>query len=258
MTRHPDCECPRTTHHHGHRTTYVVHGCKCVPCRAANRDSERARNRAKVYGRYDRFVDGDLVRAHMRHLMAQGMGWKPIANAAGVATSTVYAILYGKHLDKPDHPEHRPPRIKVERRIADKLMGVGLELQPGAVVPSVGTTRRLQALVAVGWAASELARRIGMAPPNFSPLLHGRRGVLKGTSDAVVALYDALWDQEPPAATATRARRFAARHGWVPPLGWLTDELDDPKAKPLPMDEASVKARARLRHTPRPLEGLAA
>lgn len=227
--RHPDCDCPRAVHEHGSRTTYVVHRCRCAECTAANRVAARARSKAKAFGRYDKFVDGDQVRAHLRTLMAQGMGWKRIARAAGVACSTVYAILYGKHLDDPSHPEHRPPRKQVQRDVAERLLAVELGLAGGVRVDATGTNRRLQALVAIGWPCSELARRLGIRPNNFRP---EQDRVNKSTADAVLALYDELWDQPRSGGFAERARRMARRRGWAPPMAWDDDLIDDPEARP--------------------------
>ena len=54
--------------------------------------------------------------------------------------------------------------------------------------------------------------------------------------DDIAALYDELWDQQPP--THTRAQRVgrsyaltvARRHGWLPPLAW--DDIDTDPAPP--------------------------
>lgn len=242
--KHPDCHCPRTTHHHGNRVTYITHKCRCTPCTTANRNAERARSRAKLYGRYDRFLPGDLVRTHLRTLMNQGMGWKTISTRAGVATSTTYAILYGKHLAAPTHPEHRPPRIKVSRPVAEKLLAVTLTLAPSAVVPNVGTARRLQALMAIGYSGEYLARRLGMSRANIGPVIHATRDVTSATHAAVVGLYDDLWDQTPAARTSTKTRRLAARYGWVPPMAWDDDAMDNPDATP----QAPEVGRSRRWH----------
>lgn len=243
VTRSDVCDCRRAAHQHGQRVTYVIHKCRCDSCREATTKAERDRNRAKLYGRYDKFVDGDTVRAHLRGLMAQGMGWKRICRTAGVACSTGYAILYGKHLDEPTHPEHRPPRIKVSRLVAEKLLAVTApQLADGAKVDATGTRRRIQALVACGWSLTRIATRLGIDTANFH--LHtDREGVTEGTRKAVAALYDELWDQTPPTEGSsavrrgiTMAKRMAATKGWAPPLAWDDDEIDDPDCTPHPID----------------------
>lgn len=241
LPRHENCDCPKAIHRHGERTTYVVHKCRCDACREDNTESMRRLRRDKLYGRHW-LVDAEPVRQHLRWLSSQGMGWKPAARAAGVATSTAHSILYGKLLTQPGHPEHRPPRKKVSKAVADRILAVQPTLQDGAIVNPVGTRRRIQALVARGWSLSQLAKRLGVAPTNFSRSIYSS-GVLEGTRKAVAALYEQLWDQEPPTGTrwekiaATKARRYAAERGWLPPMAWDDDTIDDPTTQPTTSDD---------------------
>lgn len=234
--RHPDCHCPRTAHAHGQYATYIRHRCRCDDCRTARRDQERWRRRAKAYGRYDRLVDAEPVRAHIRHLMAAGMGPKTIASAGGWRGSgTIGAIIYGKYADQPDHPEHRPPRKQVTRDVAARVLAIQPELRPGARVEARGTTRRLQALVARGYSLARIADRL----PSIEwlavyRLAHGNSTrCLESTRAAVAALYDELADVPPVPVTGydrgsiVRAQRFAARHGWVVAAAWDDIDLDD-------------------------------
>lgn len=111
--------------------------------------------------------------------------------------------------------------------------------QPRALTDATGTVRRLQALSAVGWSRSRLARRLGMSPRNMSRLIRGSR-VRFETARAVRGLYDELWATAPPAGTrgdsisAARARNVAERSGWPPPMAWDDDLIDDPAARPGP------------------------
>ncbi|XSS45964.1 hypothetical protein ACQBAU_16135 [Propionibacteriaceae bacterium Y2011] len=167
------------------------------------------------------------------------MGWKSVAHAAGVTPSTVGHVLYGKYPHQPEHPEHRPPRKRVTRQVAEKLLAVKLNLAGGALVHQAGTVRRLQALIVCGWSGSELGRRLGWTSANIWALIHGTRGQVTTTTAAKVrALYDELWDQPPPGTTryekqaATRARNLARSWGWAPPLAWDDEDLDNPYAVP--------------------------
>lgn len=95
-------------------------------------------------------------------------------------------------------------------------------------VPGTGTTRRLQALAAVGWDAHDVALRMGRTHQWVS-LLRRRddRLVFATTADAVRAVYDILCMAP---GKSTTARRLAAREGWPSPLAW--DDIDDPNATP--------------------------
>lgn len=104
-------------------------------------------------------------------------------------------------------------------------------------VDATGTQRRIQALAANGWPLTWLSARLGLAPDVMGARL-GRTYVTPETADQVRRLYDDLWDVAPPAATrdekgaVSRARTYAQRHGWVPPMAWDDDMIDDPNAKP--------------------------
>ena len=103
---------------------------------------------------------------------------------------------------------------------------------------ATGTRRRIQALMRCGWSMSLLATRLGQPRQVLRAKLHVRGRVTPATAAAVRALYDELWDRPPPAGTrferraATMARRYATERGWVPPLAWDEDAIDDPAAVP--------------------------
>lgn len=233
--RHPDCHCPRTAHAHGQYATYIRHRCRCDDCRTARRNQERWRRRAKAYGRYDHLVDAEPVRAHIRSLMAAGMGPKTIASAGGWRGSgTIAAIVYGKWADQPDHPEHRPPRKQVTRQVAERILAIQPALRPGARVEARGTTRRLQALVARGYSLLRISTELGIEHLAVWRLTHGYADrCLESTRVAVADLFDRWADTPPPSATGNqggsvlRAQRFAARHGWVVAASWDDIDLDD-------------------------------
>lgn len=229
-----DCHHPRANHQHGTSACYVLDRCRCTPCRTASSADDLARRRLQAYGRYDALVDAEPIRNHIRALTAAGMGIKSIQRASGINGGTMWAILYGKYPDRPDHPDHCPPRRRVSKRVAEQLLAVQLQLADGARVDPTGTRRRLQALVTRGWTLTSLATRLGMNTSNFGRVIHPTGGdVSHHTATRVRDLYDTPWDATPPAGTSTdRARRYAERRNWAPPLAWDDDTIDDPAATP--------------------------
>ena len=239
-----DCAHKRAHHAHGTRNAYVLDRCGCAPCTKANRDYENARVRMAAAHQWaperpatpTDLVDAGPAREHLQALMAAGMGLKTIAAKSGVAHGSISAVVYGK--PTPDPKERRPPRRRITRDLEARILAIGLQLADGATVDGTGTARRLQALVACGWSISKLAARLGFNPSNITPVVHGTRQVTVATRRAVAALYDELWDAAPPEAdqrariAASRSRRFAATRGWVPPLAWDDDAIDDPAAAP--------------------------
>ena len=93
-----------------------------------------------------------------------------------------------------------------------------------------GTERRLQGLVAIGYAQSEIAREMGAHESWVSRLIGGYgRSVNAATVARVREVYDRLAMTPGP---SDRARRHARKHGWAPPLAWDEDTIDDPAATP--------------------------
>jgi len=113
--------------------------------------------------------------------------------------------------------------------------------------PAVGTRRRLQALTAAGWSASELAARLGVTKSAVAQLRSvQRQRVLARTALDVATLYDDCWWRTPPGRYQARAERYAETRGWVAPWRWDGVVLDDPAAVPrtdtdMDVDEVAIE-----------------
>ncbi|WP_426568138.1 hypothetical protein [Streptomyces canus] len=222
---------PPSHRDHGTRAKYVVEKCRCPKCKRANRRQENVRTRLQAYGRWQPYVDAEPVRQHVRALEAYGIGWKRVAQLAGVPAGVVGKLLYGAR--------GKAPTKGLRPDNAAKLLAVQAVPENLATpVDGTGTRRRLQALIAGGWPQSQLARRLRMLPGNFGVLLfRNDAGVLPGTARAVAALYDELWRADPlehgvHAQAASRARNQARAHRWPPVGAWDDDTIDDPAASP--------------------------
>ena len=217
---------------HGTNARYNE-GCRCEPCTLAHRDEQRHRRRMIVYGRWDPWVPAATVRSHVRSLMAQGVAFRRTAQEAGVSCYTVERLLYGD--------SQGPPPEKVRKDTALRILAV--EASPELVsdvtsIDSTGTVRRLQALGYLGHPQADLAARLGVQPAHLGKIRRTGR-VSAGLARKARAVYDELSMVRPEGAAADRARLAARRFGWVPPLAWDDDRIDDPKAKP-----AGVRADA--------------
>lgn len=221
-------------HQHGTYACYVLDACRCPPCANAHRVYETNRIRQQAYGRWDNYVDAAPAREHIRSLMAQGMGLKRIVAVSDISQGLLWKLVYGKK--KPDGSQI--PSKRVRKDTEARILAITLDLASGACVDSTGTTRRIQALVALGWSQSKIAARIGVHPGNLTPIAHGARQVSVATEAAVRALYDELSMTLPPEEThrdkiaASRSRSYAKAHGWLPPLAWDDEQLDDPAHRP--------------------------
>lgn len=102
------------------------------------------------------------------------------------------------------------------------------------LVPALGATRRLQALMAAGWTLQQVADAGGLPYDTVRGIMRCRPEQLtRKVAMGVAAAYTHLTElPEPVSPYATRNRNRAHRLGWQPPEAWLDDELDDPEAVP--------------------------
>lgn len=194
---------------------------------------ESHRRRQQAYGTWQPYVDAAPARAHVRDLMAYGIGWMRAAQLAGVPQSTVEKLLYGSP------PRGMAPSKRIRPATADKLLAVHpgpALLADAADTDATGTRRRLQALVAAGWPQTQLAARLGMHRANFGKTIRHQR-VLMSTERAVRALYDQLWNADPrehgvSPNSYNRARSHARNNRWAPVGAWDDDRIDAAEAFP--------------------------
>lgn len=99
-------------------------------------------------------------------------------------------------------------------------------------VPSLGARRRLQALQALGWSRTRIAEAAGWNTTGSLNYLMRHDTITRGTHERMVRVYDVLSMKLPPDnEPSRRARSWANRRGYPPPLAW-DDDIDDPKARP--------------------------
>ena len=217
---------------HG-RTKYVVEKCHCDTCRDDHIEYERHRRRMRAYGR-EAYVDATPVRQHVNQLRASGMGWKTIAQCAGVRSSVMWKLLYG------DPQRNLAPSKRVRPTTAEKILAVQFDpslLADGCLVDGTGTARRLRALVALGWSQNRISAQMGISRENFQHTISGRP-VRARTARSAAALYERLWNTAPPESehreriAASRARNHARNAGWLPPMAWDDETIDDPNSTP--------------------------
>jgi hypothetical protein len=239
-----DHVCPDGHKHAAASTCFIQHQCRCTPCVDAHNARERNRVKQKAYGRFDTgLVDADPVREHILKLGEFGIGYKRVAQLAGVGVTGVRSLIWGRQ-DPGDRYGEIPKRVAREK--AEKILAVPATIENlGArqSVPARGTHRRVQALVARGWSQSKIAVRLGMDRGNFG-LMMRREFVGAGTHRRMAEIYEELWDQLPPHAewrekiAYTRALEHARQRRWLPPLAWDDIDLDD--EPPVPDEEGGV------------------
>lgn len=232
--------CP-PEHPHGQKLRcYLHHRCRCGECRSVHLADSRQRRREQAYGTYTRAqVPAGPVREHLAWLSTHGLGLRAVAAATGISLGTLTGIRWGR--PQKDGWGQSP---SVSGKYATTILAVRPEahlLLPGACVPAVGTHRRIEALMALGWSGAELTRRAGR-PHGWLGRLRKAEQITAGSARQVAELYDELWTTRPSASTqaeramVSRTLSFAARHGFAAPLAW--DDIDtDPEPPPVELSE---------------------
>lgn len=231
---------------HGTLSRRKYHGCNCEPCLEYERAYKRNRHRQIGYGTWQPFVDAEPVRAHLRALGKQGLGWQRAAELSGLSMATVEKLLYGR--------QGRQPTRRVRPETADAILAVRFSfdaLAPGAQIPALGTVRRLQALVAAGWPNRHLGEQLGINPRYVTDLLKNKL-VTAHTARLVREGYGRLHNADPLEHGVTqlgvnRARSLATRKSWPGPGYWDDDAFDDPDFVPAVSDDLNFIQLGRHR-----------
>jgi len=203
---------------HGTSLMYTKGACRCDACRTAQvRYAKRWRLDRERGIEY--LVPTDEIRRHVQSLLDQGMSFRGIALTAGwKSRNSLQTAL---------------ERNKVRRATHERIMAITLEKDARrfGYVDATGSARRLQALVVIGWPTRELAIRLGGRDHGTVTDItsQNNRSIRRETAERIKALYDELWDQ--PGPSRLSAQR-AEKRGWLPPLAWDDDTIDDPAAKP--------------------------
>lgn len=109
-------------------------------------------------------------------------------------------------------------------------------------VPSYLASRRVRALMAVGYTTTYIAQETGLTNRTIGRLAHQEKEcdfIMRSNLVKIAEVYDRLWDQKPP--TPHHRSLLTKYIEWPLPIEWDDDELDHPDT------EARVISRARRR-----------
>lgn len=232
-----DCTHPRANHQHGTHLAFSKDGCHCGPCtKAHRRHCKQVRHNTETGGHT--YTDPTAAREHVQQLLLAGLTFGQIEARSGVhrtATKVLLGVFPNRGASK------RITKKTEAALLAVTATHLGDEVH--CEVDATGTRRRMQALIALGWSGRLLQRRLGMSSRTLWCLLRGMdNGLVHASTRAnVAALYDELSLLVPPAGRVrTRARNIAQANGWLPPLAWDDDTLDDPMTGPAHEYDAEV------------------
>jgi len=170
-------------------------------------------------------ITASAVREQVRRLRDEGGTYRSIADAAGLAPTTVHNLASG----------HRQPTPNTARA----LLKVTSQTLPRARLDAGGARLRLRALHVMGHGSARVARALGAREMTIRRIVRGDATTISPKlRDAITDLYDAWWDKRAPERTraergaATAARRRAIAGNWCAPAALDDDELDTPGYRP--------------------------
>lgn len=210
---------------HGTRRGYNA-GCDCDDCkRAHSMYCKTYRLRRARSGGESVTVPTTAVLAHIADL-EKSMTRTSIARAAGVHSGHISRIMLAQ-------------TKRISRDLERRLLAVRPDAPVGGHwVTARGAKRRLQSLYALGYSIDRLGELANYGKRNTILVIHGERTWITSDVDQRIRR---LWDElcmTPPSTETrfdrggvTRAKRNAARLGYLPPLAWDNIDLDDEPAK---------------------------
>lgn len=212
----------RTTVRHG-MPSCADYGCKRPECLEAHRRDNRRRDKDRKRGITGRVPAGPAT-LRVQQLLRAGMSVLDIAVRSGVSDSAVRSLTRGAYAN-------------IHRTTHDAILGIPIPTpghQPAhnGFIDATGARHRLQALGAIGFGLPYLSRRLNVSTQALGVVRRGKRDRIRvGVNQAIRALYDELWDQDPaqydlaPESVAA-LQLHASRQGWKRPADLDDDAID--------------------------------
>jgi hypothetical protein len=111
----------------------------------------------------------------------------------------------------------------------EKLRSLELGHGQQRMMDSTGTVRRIQALLAIGWTYKHIGELAGSYTLHWASQIARSPRTNSHTREAVARVYKELSMKVGP---STLGAQRAKAKGWVPPLAWDDETIDDPNAEP--------------------------
>lgn len=92
-------------------------------------------------------------------------------------------------------------------------------------LPAHGFTRRVHALMVIGWTQRAIAEALGISQGNLAAKLRLNTFVRRATHEAMCEVYEARCMSPQYGMVNQRTARIAAKNQWAAPLSW--DDIDD-------------------------------
>lgn len=196
-------------------TTGYAYGCRCSKCGPAGRKATKLR-RAGHGG----FTSVQPVADLLTRLKDEGWTDQSLADCIGnIQSGEVCRLRRGI-----------PSRIRkvTAQRILQAKFDV---MRPTTIVPIIGSRRRVQALMRMGWSIRDISDATGVKYMTIHNLIdtsgRDRKGVQLRLHEIIREHYEKV---SGTVGSSTRSRNIAIQKVWAPPLAW--DDIDDPEEEP--------------------------
>lgn len=217
---------------HGRRACYM-NGCNRPECVAAHRRYCKSYEVRSASRTHRLLLDAAPYRAILQRYRDAGWSYARLGAACGINEHTARGLLLGQS--------------KVTPAVAARIRAFAPVPDPRPHVPSLGSVRRLRALVAALHPIRDIATAGELGNSTVRKLLHHPRPTIYvPTADGAHRAYQALADKT---GSSARSGRLAAANGWLPPSAWSDDDLDTPDAEPALGKHAAAREKAaEVRH----------
>ena len=191
---------------------------------------DRNRRILRAQGRWEPFVQARPVRERVWAMNAVGMPTTAIEERLRLPHDALNFLMCKRAGQFSQ---------QIRRETAEAVMGYWPTLEDfpaHCLIDATGSRRRVQALITLGWTQVFLREKAGVSKAAFHRVLTNSR-ITADLARRVVVLYDELWKRRPYptevlAVSAERARQQAAAAGFLGPLAWDDDTIDNPAAEP--------------------------
>lgn len=183
-----------------------------------------------------RTVDATRAREWVVELGELGFTTQNIAVGSGVSEASVRRLLA--------KPEARIG-VALERALmATTPASIYAKAPDTTFVPATGSSRRLKALLRLGYRLEDIAAGAGIGADSLECVAKGskRKTVTARTHRALAAFYDTARLTWGP---SNYTRSFAKRKRYPSPLAWTEENIEDPRARAMPTKPTDLETYIR-------------
>lgn len=168
----------RTIAPHGNRTRYIHRGCRCGPCREANRVYSVERRRQ--FPHPNALVSAKAVKRHLRLLGRRGVGLRAVRDVTGLNLTRLLELRSGN-------------AGRVTRRTERLILNVTSEAYADAArIPGKRTICLIKRMKRQGFNYRQLALKLDLWPETLQRIVKRKGNVLAKTQMKVERFYNRL------------------------------------------------------------------